>query len=571
MTTETHPITDPLRNHGFRARNLRALKAIEEPDVLILGGGVNGVATLRDLALNGVSCVLIDAGDFCAGASGASSRMAHGGLRYLEGREFRLVAESARERNRLIANAGHIVKTLKITVPLSHWLTGLARAGFRFMGLSKRSGPLSLVALEGALRIYEAFGRREHPLPDHETLLKRDRFPRGLPMGTKAVVSYYDGQITQPEGLIFEMLGEALDQEAEVVALNHLCWNLAQDQIVIEDRFGPERFALRPKVIVNATGAWIDRTNAELGGRTQYLRGIKGAHLVLDNADLHRRMNGNAYYFDDGTGRMVITLPVGDNVLVGTTEVETPNPDDQAVSGDEIAYLLTAINGLFSDIEVRHDQIVSMTTGIRPLRRSDGSGSATSAARDHALEEDRFSDSLPPVLSLVGGKWTTFRAFGEETADRVLALLGRTRQVSTATRQYPGAAPCTAQELVREREIDAELAHRLLHRYGALARDVAGLCTGADALALRQASDICRGEIRYAIRERGALTLEDLILRRTRLSFGHGLSADTLPELADILSEETGRGRDSLNAEIDAVLSDPRLMGARITKREGAA
>lgn len=571
MPSETHLHTDPQRTHGFRARNIRALRAVNAPDVLIVGGGVNGVAALRDLALNGVSCVLIDTGDFCAGASSASSRMAHGGLRYLEGREFRLVAESARERNRLIANAGHIVKPLRITVPLSHWVTGLARAGFRFLGLSQRGGPLALVALEGALRIYEAFGRREHPLPDHETLLKKTRFPRGLPTDTKAVVSYYDGQITQPEGLIFEMLGEALEQEAEVVALNHVRWHLTEEQIVIEDRFGPERFALRPKVIVNATGAWIDRTNAELGGHTHYLRGIKGAHLVLDNGELHRRMNGNAYYFDDGTGRMIITLPVGDNVLVGTTEVETQNPDDQAVSGDEIAYLLTAMDGLFSDIEVRHDQIVSMTTGIRPLRRSEGGGSATRAARDHALEEDRFADSLPPVLSLVGGKWTTFRAFGEETADRVFALLGRTRRLSTAARQYPGAAPCTAEELVRERGIDPELAGRLLHRYGALARDVAALCAGADALALRQAPDICRGEIRYAIRVRGALTLEDLILRRTRLSFGHGLSPDTLPELADILSEETGRARESLSAEIDAALVDPRLMGARITQREGAA
>lgn len=571
MTAETPLITDPLRNHGFRARNLLALKSLKEPDVLILGGGVNGVATLRDLSLNGVSCVLIDTGDFCAGASGASSRMAHGGLRYLEGREFRLVAESARERNRLIANAGHIVKPLKITVPLAHWVTGLARAGLRFLGLSTRGGPLSLVALEGALRIYEAFGRREHPLPDHETLLKRDRFPHGLPVPTKAVVSYYDGQITQPEGLIFEMLGEALEQDCDVAALNHMHWHREQDHILVENRFGPEQFTLRPKVIVNATGAWIDRTNAELGGHTHYLRGIKGAHLVLDNAALYRRMDGNAYYFDDGTGRMIITLPVGDNVLVGTTEVETKNPDDHAVSGDEMTYLLKAMDGLFSDIEVRHDQIVSMTTGIRPLRRSEGGGSATSAARDHALEEDRFSATFPPVLSLVGGKWTTFRAFGEETADSVLAHLGRKRTVSTAARSYPGAAPCEALALARETEIAPDLAQLLIDRYGALARHVAPYCTEDGAQALRDAPDLCRGEIRYVIRERGALTLEDLILRRTRLSFGHGLSPDTLPELVALLAEETERESDQLSAEIDAVITDPRLMGARIIKEEGAA
>ena len=137
------------------------------PDVLILGGGVNGVATLRELALNGVSCVLIDTGDFCQGASSALSRMAHGGLRYLEGREFRLVAESARERNRLIANAGHLVKPLEIVVPLEHLFGGFGRAVLRFLGFTRFGGPLSLAALEGALRLYEIFGRREHPLPSH--------------------------------------------------------------------------------------------------------------------------------------------------------------------------------------------------------------------------------------------------------------------------------------------------------------------------------------------------------------------------------------------------------------------
>ncbi|WP_095588178.1 glycerol-3-phosphate dehydrogenase/oxidase [Actibacterium ureilyticum] len=554
----------------FREDNIALAGAPGQPDVVILGGGVNGVATLRELALNGVSCALIDTGDFCAGASSASSRMAHGGLRYLEGREFRLVAESARERNRLIANAGHIVKPLQITVPIRHLVAGFGRSVARFLGISRRSGPLSLAALEGALRVYEALGRRTHPLPPHRAVLRRAGFPKGLGPDTRAVVSYYDGQITQPEGLVFEMLDEALAQGPQVFALNHVRWQRAGDALELTDPVSGASFTLRPRVIVNATGAWIDAVNAQLGGRTQYLRGVKGAHLVLDHPELLARMDGRAFYFDDGTGRMVITLPVGGNVLVGTTEVETAEPGDLAVSGDEIAYLLAAIDGLFTDITVKRQHIVSVTTGIRPLRRGPGDSSATSAARDHALEEDRFDGLDAPVLSLVGGKWTTFRAFGEEAADRALALLGVARQVSTVDRTYPGAGAIARAELTAQ-GIDAALADRLIDRFGALARDVAPFCMDAGARPIADAPDLSRGEVIHAIRRRGALHVEDIVLRRSRLTFGAGLSPRAVADVAQILQAETGRDAAAIRAECDAALRDPRLGGLRASTLEGAA
>ncbi|MDV4169589.1 glycerol-3-phosphate dehydrogenase/oxidase [Rhodovulum sp. FJ3] len=553
----------------FRADNLAFAAAMTGPEVVILGGGVNGVATLRDLALNGVSCALIDAEDFCMGATSASSRMAHGGLRYLEGREFRLVAESARERNLLIAHAPHLVRPLEITVPLRHLVSGFARSIGRFMGLTRQGGPLSYVALEGALRVYEALGRRTHPLPSHRTVLRRSAFPKGLGRDTRAVVSYYDGQIIQPEGLVFEMLGEAL-ATGNACALNHVQWMREGDAIAVADPIGGERMTLRPRVIVNATGAAIDLVNADLGARTSYLRGIKGAHLVLHHSGLHARMDGRAYYFDDGTGRMVITLPVGDNVLVGTTEVETTSPEDRGIADAEITYLMGAINALFDDITITREHIVALTTGIRPLRRGDGGASVTSAARDHALEEDRISGLTPPVLSLVGGKWTTFRAFGEETADRVLTLLGRRRETSTRDRAYPGAAPIVPADLA-SLGIAPDLGARLIDRYGALARDVARYCDGEGANALVDAPQFCRGEVVYAIHARGALQVEDIVLRRLRLTYGAGLSARTLSDIAEILRRETGRNAAEIRAECDAALCDPRIIGLRPWPIEGAA
>jgi glycerol-3-phosphate dehydrogenase len=559
LTATTHPIAN------LRQTSAARLNSLSTPDVLIVGGGVNGVATLRDLSLNGVSCVLIDTGDFCGGASSASSRMAHGGLRYLEGREFRLVSESARERNRLIAYAGHLVKPLEIVVPLDHFVGGFGRSILRFLGLSTRAGPLSLAALDGALRLYEAFGRREHPLPSHKILLRREKFPTGLRPETRAVATYFDGQITQPEGLVFEMLSEALDQGAGVAALNHMIWHKDGATIVAKDRFNGQEYHITPKIVINAAGAWIDVVNGELGGHTEYLRCVKGAHLVIDNPALYQRMAGRAFYFDDGAGRMIITLPVGDNILVGTTEIETTDANDRQISEQEVGYLLRAIDGLFTDITVERAQIVSMTTGIRPLRR--GGGSANSAARDHALEEDRFEACSAAVLSLVGGKWTTFRAFGEEAANRALDLLGRDRKISTADRIYPGAGPCAHEELPASDDISK----RLVARYGAVAREVAPFCTGAGGAPLADASGYCRGEIVWAIHARAACCIEDLVLRRTDLSHGKGLSLKTVQDLAVLLTQEAGRDPKELAAEIAAVQCDPRLMGGRVVSDGDAA
>ncbi|MDZ7909242.1 MAG: FAD-dependent oxidoreductase [Gemmobacter sp.] len=218
---ESHPIT--AQQTGARAREWAKLAALSAPQVVIVGGGVNGIGTLRDLGLNGISAVLLETGDFCAGASGASSRMAHGGLRYLEGREFRLVAEAARERNLLLQDAPHLVKPLEIVVPMAELISGLPLAVLRFLGLSSRPGPLSLAALAGALVLYERFGAVRQRCRDSAWPCYQQSFPPGLPQRMRAVVSYFDGQILRPEALVMEMLGEAC-ANTSIAAINHVDW-----------------------------------------------------------------------------------------------------------------------------------------------------------------------------------------------------------------------------------------------------------------------------------------------------------------------------------------------------------
>ena len=527
------------------------------PDVLIIGGGVNGVALLRDLALNGVAAVLVDQDDFCGGASSASSRMAHGGLRYLEGREFRLVSEAARERNMLLHDARHLVQPLEIVVPLEYWLRGVGRAVLRFLGLSRRPGPLSLVALQAALTLYERFGAVRRALPHHRIWAATQIRELRLAVPARAVVSYFDGQILQPETLVLDMLDEALTCK-DIVALNHACWQpSASGEVIVQDRLQDRHLRLKPRLIVNAAGAGIDAVNAALGLESHLVRGVKGAHLLLRNASLTQRMAGRAFYYDDGHGRMVICLPVGDCILMGTTEVETANPDDREVSEQEIGYLLSALRRLFTDISVTRDQIVAVTSGIRPLQA--GGGSATQAARDHALVQAQVGEL--PVLSLVGGKWTTFRSIAEEAADRVLALLGRSRTASTAGRAFPMAPEGTVVRIAAECGLTKARAALLVARYGAAAMAVAHTCRTDDSPLPDLPQHFSAAEIGWLVRYRMAMRLEDLVLRRTGLVATGRLTSAGLRELAGAMAQALGQDAAWIEGEIALALADPRILG----------
>lgn len=532
------------------------LTGLDAPEVLILGGGVNGIGVFRDLALNGVSAALIDTGDFAAGASSGSSRMAHGGLRYLEGREFKLVAESARERNMLLHDAGHLVKPLETVVPVRAWIRGLPQTVLRFLGLSQKAGPFSVVALKAGLIVYERFGAVRRALPGHRIWLRRSGFPQGMPAETRAVVSYYDGQITGPERLLFEMLEEA-SAAPGMAALNHLQWSVADDNsFTVTDPVSGQSHVLRPRIIVNATGAGIDRVNARLGIETRFVRGVKGAHLALNHPELFTRMAGRAFYFDDGRGRMVICLPVGDIVLVGTTEVEVTDPDDHSVAPPEVDYLLTALNSLFTDIHIGRQHIAAVTSGIRPLQASEGN--ATQAARDHALR--RNERGAVPVLSLVGGKWTTFRAFAEQTADLVLNHLGRTRQQTTAGRPYPGANPPSAADLAQVTGLDPARTGQLIGRYGALAAQIAAYCGAGNDAPLTHVPGYSRREIGWLAEHRLALTLEDLILRRTGVVMTGQLTRAGLQEIAEIMAKTLDFGPDWIATQVQGCAADPRIL-----------
>ncbi len=536
-------------------------------DVLVVGGGVNGVAVLRELALNGVSALLVDRADFCKGATSASSRMAHGGLRYLENREFKLVAESARERNLLLKHAPHFTRPLEVVVPLSNYLKGLTGSVLRFLGLSSRSGPLSAAGLKGALCLYEFLGRVDKVLPSHSTRLQRAAFPKGLSTRYRAVISYFDGRIRNPEALVVEMIEDALQASENVACLNHADWTRDGNAIVVTDRISGRTARLKPKLVVNAAGAWVDQVNRTFGLSTAYIRPVKGAHLVIRHDELHRRMAGRAFYFDDGTGRMVICYPLDRTILLGTTEIQVDSPDDDRVASDEIRYLTGALSSLFDDIEVTEGDVVAVTTGIRPLQAG-GGASVNRANRDHLIAEDRLA-SGQPLLSLVGGKWTTFRAFGEQAGDRIFELLSVKRRVDSRRRPYPGAAGLGPEEkgrqdlvnrLCSEHATTPQRAADLVDRYGAVALDVAAFCALSADAPIASLPDFTERELRWLIERRAALFLDDLLLRRTQIVLDGRCTPAVVRDFGQCLARVRGLDSAWAEREIARCLAMPTVL-----------
>jgi glycerol-3-phosphate dehydrogenase len=409
-------------------------------EVLILGGGINGAGLLRELAVNGVDALLIDRADFAAGATSASSRMIHGGLRYLENGEFRLVRESLRERDLLLRNAPHAVRPLPTTIPIFSRWSGFGNAAGRFVFQRSRPSARGSALIKVGLTFYDVLTARRRVLPKHHFTARRAALSRrpALHPGVLCTATYHDAQIAQPERLCLELIDDALRAHPGALALNHcaVTGTIAAD-VNLRDLATGQDFTVRPRVIVNATGAWIDFTHAQLGARTHWIGGTKGSHLVLDHPELLAACADEQIFYENPDGRICIFFPVNGCVLAGSTDLRITDPDDAVCEDVEIDYILASIRTVFPQLLVNRSHLVSHFCGVRPLPASD-EGFTGRVSRDHQLRSvvpaGPGREGPPwPVHAMIGGKWTTFRAFAAHTADRVFADLGRPRHTTTDT------------------------------------------------------------------------------------------------------------------------------------------
>lgn len=534
---------------------------VETFDVIVLGAGINGAGLFRDLCLQGLKCLIVDTADFGSGTSAAPSRLIHGGIKYLETGELGLVAQSTLERNLLLRNAPHCVEALPTFIP-SFSLTKGAFAALRTL-LGSTTAPRSRGALliKIGLALYDLYGARHRVMPKHQFFFRRKALEE-MPAITPRIVAggiYYDAKISRPERLVWELVRDGLDASPASRAMNDTTLLGQEDGVLrLRDPRGGEQRA-RAGIVVNGAGPWIDHVNDTLGVSGKLIGGTKGSHILLRHPELVESLKGRMIYFEADDGRICLVYDFLGLALVGSTDIKADNPDTVRCEEDEIDYFLASLRSLLPALQFGREQIVYAYSGIRPLPASDASQPGL-ISRDHSAPVAEPAEGRPfSVISLVGGKWTTFRGFAEEVADTILSRLGRNRAVSTQMlpigggRGFPGEAAerrawisgRAAKSGLPEARVEA-----LLARYGTTADAVLAHIKETGDVPLAHVEGYGRGEIDWIARNEMIEHLADIVMRRTTLAIEGRLTTEGLDEIAAIaaaaLGWDEGRRADEL-------------------------
>ncbi len=556
-----------MKNSTTREQTINNIRQTPDIDILIIGGGVNGIGVFRDLAINGVHVLLAEKADFCSGASAASSHMAHGGIRYLENSEFRLVREAVKERNRLLVNAPHYVKPLPTTIPMFKAFSGLFNAPLKFMRLLDKPSERGALIIKMGLMMYDAYTGSERTVPRHD-FKSRQSSLAAYPLLNPDIIAtatYFDGAILQPERLCVEMILDAEAANPRARALNYLAVSGGEtDTVRLTDQVSGESIAVRPKLVVNAAGPWIDFTNDALGRRSRFIGGTKGSHLVLNHPQLREAIGENEFFFENKDGRIVLIFPWFDRVLIGTSDLKIDHPDDVRCTEEEVDYFIGMLSKVFPSIKVTREHIVFRFSGVRPLPTQDAATTGQ-ISRDHSIRVIEADGERPfATLSLVGGKWTSFRAFAEQVTDEALARLGATRTRSTRDLpigggdQYPATAKAQrdwVNAITAESTLTPSRIQTLFERYGSRAKLIAATCAANDDQPLTHRADYSTAEIRFLIQLEKIVYLDDLILRRTLIGMLGELTLPLLQELCAILAAANGWDDARRQAEEDRTLA----------------
>ena len=517
-------------------------------DVLIIGGGINGISTFRELALEGVKVVLVEKNDYCSGASAASSHMIHGGIRYLENGEIRLVRESLLERNRLLSNAPHYVKPLPTTIPIFSTFSGLLSAPRKLLfqngGAPKERGAL---LIKIGLMLYDTFGRNNGRLPRHEFFGKKKTLAALPHMNPEVKYSahYYDAAIESPERLAMDLLRDSLATGTHARAANYVeAIGMNSGGVQLRDTISGETMWFTAPVVLNASGPWVDKTNSALGTPSRFMGGTKGSHIVLDNKELFEACDGREIFFENNDGRIVLMYPLLGRVLVGTTDIPNSDPDEAECTEEEVNYFFDLASHVFPNITLKKSQIVYQYSGVRPLPAA-GDLNPGVISRDYRIVKEDMGDGTY-LWSLIGGKWTTFRALGEHWANEVLTHLGLKRSRSTEKLaiggglNYPSNA-AEQQEWIAQhkKSLSSARTEQLLNRYGTFAEEIIDDLETLGDEPLAHAAHYSRGEIISLIQREQVATVSDITHRRTDLAFTGALSEQCLEEIELIFRETT--------------------------------
>jgi len=498
-------------------------------DVIVIGGGINGSGIAREAALRGLATLLIEKDDFCAGTSGRSSKLIHGGLRYLEHREWRLVRESLREREALLQAFPRLVRPLPFLAPVYD------------------GGPHGLTTLRAGMTLYDLFSWGKS-MPRHRRLSKRELLalePGLSAHGLRGGFEFYDCQALFPERLCVEVAVQAL--AAGATALNHaqvtdlLITDGRVQGVRLRDGASGQEADVLGRLVVNATGPWADRICRMANPQaTPRVGGTLGSHLV---ASRHPNQLGRhaIFGFAGADNRAFFILPWREYQLIGTTDIRYEGDPDQAQTSDaEVDYLLTETNRLLPRRPLTRTDVLYTYAGVRALPPSEAA-SEGEITRRHVIHDHQREEGLQGLISIVGGKLTNFREVSREAIDLAARKLDRGRDAAPWPSQaWAGlpASPAELKELATAHELEPTQVDYLATLYGPRLSDVLALADSEPSLRQRicpHNPDIAAQAV-YAIQHELALTLADVLVRRTGIGLSRCLGLDCAPTAARLLT-----------------------------------
>jgi len=446
----------PSRTQRFAALGERTF------DLLIIGGGITGAGTARDAARRGLSVALVEADDFAAGTSSRSSRLIHGGVRYLEHGYFHLVFEASRERRRLLSLSPHLARPLQFTWPVykgarvPRWKLAAALTLYDTLALFRNVGRHRRLSARGILDEQPALESREL---------------RGGAVYWDA--STDDARLTLANVLDAAAHGAVVMNHARVTSLTFASANGAASGAMVRDERGGAEIRVKARLVVNTTGPWTDEiAKLEESTKGPAVRGTKGVHIAVSSARVGNR--GAVTMLSPDDGRVMFTLPSTPGItIIGTTDTPSDeHPHDVRASRADVRYLLSACNRFFPGAKLAEADVISAWAGIRPLVAKSNKGDPSSASREHSIQLSKRG-----VLTVTGGKLTTFRAMAEQIVDAALKRLGtHAKPCDTTTVPLPGERRQEQPGDVRLapalpwREVDVD--HAVDHEYADSVADV---------------------------------------------------------------------------------------------------
>jgi glycerol-3-phosphate dehydrogenase len=473
-------------------------------DLLVVGGGVNGAGIARDAAGRGLSVILAEQGDLAGGTSSSSSKLIHGGLRYLEHYEFRLVREALQEREVLLRIAPHIAWPMRFVLPHS-----------------REQRPAWMLRL--GLFLYDHLGGRRS-LPGTRRLdLRRDATGAPIRPEFRTAFAYSDAWVDDSRLVALNAMG-AREHGAEILTRTRCLSARREDGLwraELETRDSGLRRVVQARALVNAAGPWVaDVLNARAGLNTQKRpRLVKGSHIIVP-----RLYDGeHAFILQNDDRRVIFVIPYENGFsLIGTTDIPfEDDPATVAISTDEVAYLCRAVSRYFA-VPLTPDQVVHSYSGVRPLY-DDAAAEASAVTRDYVLDLD-VSAGQAPILSVFGGKITTYRRLAEHALEKLLPYLAVPHPASwTATVPLPGGEmpqgfdAFLAALQAAHPWLSPDMARRLAHAYGTHCDSILGGARGMSDLGEDFGAGLTEAELIYLVRQEWAHDAEDVLWRRSKL------------------------------------------------------